>query len=70
MLTFGPVAEAAHGGHSNPAFDLLIGLSVLALTWVGYGKGKSSGRVTIWAALGVSAICGVFIVSGVVELFR
>ena len=62
MIIFGPVAEAANGGHGSPAFDLFVGFGVLALTWVGYSKRAGSGRATLLTALGVSAICAVFIV--------
>jgi hypothetical protein len=70
MTIFGPVAEAANGGHSSPVFDLFVGFAVLALTWVGYSKRAASGKATLLIALGVSAICAVFIVSGCVALMR
>jgi len=70
MIAFGPVAEAAKGGHSSPLFDLCVGFAVLALTWVGYGKQGSDRKISIWAALGVSAICAVFICSGLYALLR
>ena len=34
MIIFGPVSEAARGGHGNPFFDLLVGFFVLAVTWI------------------------------------
>ncbi len=70
MIAFGPVGDAAKGGHSSPAFDLCVGFAVLALTWVGYGRQTPDRRVSFWAALGVSAICAVFIVSGLYALLR
>jgi hypothetical protein len=36
MIQNGLVGNAAHGGHSSPAFDLIVGFAVLALTWLGY----------------------------------
>jgi hypothetical protein len=61
---FGPVAVAARDVH------LLVGFVVLILTWVGYSR-KDSDRVqSVWIKMGISAICVVFIVSGVVELLR
>lgn len=70
MIAFGPVAEASKGGPSNPAFDLCVGFAVLALTWFGYSKQRSDRKINIWVALGVSAICAVFIGSGLYTLLR
>ena len=69
-MYFGPVNEAAHGGHSSPAFDLTVGLAVLLLTWVGYVKKEERKKIGIWIAIGISAICGVFIYSGIRELLQ
>ncbi|QHN03180.1 hypothetical protein FTO74_07215 [Granulicella sp. WH15] len=70
MIIFGPVAEAAHGGHSDPSFDLLVGFAVLALTWIGYFRRESGKPVSIWIAVAISAICAVFIYSGLAALFH
>ena len=70
MIHFGPVANASHGGHSSPSFDLLVGLSVLAVTWVGYFRRNPAKPVSIWIGIGISAICGVFIYSGIAALLR
>jgi hypothetical protein len=72
MMTmwFGPVGNAARGGHSSPAFDLIVGFGVLALTWVGYLKKEERQKKSIWIAIGISAICAVFIYSGIKELMR
>ena len=70
MIVFGPVAEAAKGGESSPTFDLCVGFTVLALTWVGYGKQGQDHKISIWVALGISAICAVFIGSGLYTLLR
>jgi hypothetical protein len=70
MIILGPVAEAARGGHGNPFFDLLAGSSVLALTWIGYTKKTQVKKVNISVALAISAICGIFIYFGIVELLR
>ncbi|AEU39105.1 hypothetical protein AciX8_4836 [Granulicella mallensis MP5ACTX8] len=70
MIAFGPVAEAAKGGHSSPTFDLCAGFAVLALTWVGYWRQGADRRISIWVALGVSAICAVFICSGLYALLQ
>ena len=70
MMYFGPVAEAAHGGHSSPLFDLGVGLGVLTLTWVGYFKQSERSKKSVWSAVGISAICGVFILFGIKELLR
>ena len=42
MIAFGPVAEAARGGHGNPFFDLSVGFFVLAITWIDYRKKNTS----------------------------
>lgn len=70
MITYGPVANASRGGHGNPSFDLLIGFTFLALTWIQYFRSDSSKKVNIWINIGISAICGVFIWSGVAGLIR
>jgi hypothetical protein len=68
MVCFGPVADAAHGGHSSPAFDLLVGFGVLALTWIGHFRKEQRTTTSVWIAIGVSAICAVFIGAGIKEL--
>jgi len=70
MIIFGPVGEAAHGGHSSPSFDLIVGLGVLALTWIGYLRKEERQKISIWIAVGISAICTVFIYSGIHEMLR
>ncbi len=67
---FGPVAQAANGSHSNPFFDIPVGLFFLVLTWAEYTKNNQSKQVSIWIAVAISAICGIFIYSGVAELIR
>ena len=69
MNLFGPVDEAARGGHSNPVFDLAVGVGVLALTWFGY-KRNAQPRASFWIAVGITVIAGVFIYEGVAELVR
>ena len=68
MVWLGPVSEAAHGGHSSAFFDLIVGFGVLTLTWVGYLKKEERQKISIWIAIGISAICAVFIYSGIKEL--
>jgi hypothetical protein len=70
MMYFGPVAEAARGGHGSPSFDLIVGFSVLLLTWVGYSNKDAHKRASFLIAIGISAICGVFIYSGINALLR
>jgi hypothetical protein len=53
MIIFGPVAEAARGGHGNPFFDLLVGFFVLAITWIGYMKKAPNKKVTIRIAIAI-----------------
>jgi hypothetical protein len=66
----GPVGSAAHGGQSNPVFDLVIGLGVLTLTWVGYLRKEERNMIGAWIAIGISAICAVFIYSGIEGLIH
>ena len=70
MILLGPVAEAAKGGHSSPTFDLCVGFALLIATWVSYGKQRLNSKVSIWVAIGVTAICAVFIYSGLHNLLR
>jgi hypothetical protein len=70
-MILGPVAEAAHGNnHSSPVFDLLIGGGVLAISWFGLWNKEKRNRVNIWILIGISAICLVFIISGILALIR
>jgi hypothetical protein len=70
MIWFGPVAEAAKGGQNSPTFDMCVGFAVLIATWVSYGKQRLNNKISIWVAIGVSAICGVFIYAGLHALLR
>jgi accessory gene regulator protein AgrB len=70
MNIFGPVGEAAHGGHSSPTFDLIVGFAVLALTWVSYLRKEERQKTSVWIAIGITAICAVFIYAGINELLR
>ena len=70
MTQYGLVGNAAHGGHTSPAFDLIVGFAVLALTWVGHFRKEERRKASVWAAIGVSAICAVFIGAGIWEMLR
>lgn len=70
MTYFGPVARATHGGHANPQFELIVGLVVLALTWIGHFRKEEREKVSFWIAIAITAICGMFIYSGVQGLLR
>ena len=69
-MIFGPVAEAAQGGHSSPAFDLLVGCGVLVISWFGIWNKEKRNKTSIGALIGITAICFVFIISGVLALIR
>ena len=69
-MIFGPVAEAAHGNHNSPVFDFLVGGGVLVLSWFGFWNKETRNKVNIWMLIGISAICLVFIISGVLTLIR
>ena len=68
MMIFGPVAEAARGGHSSSLFDLLVGSIFLVITWAQYFRVEQSKGVNIWISIGISAICSFFIWSGLAAL--
>jgi hypothetical protein len=69
-VIFGPVSDAANGGHSSSIFDLTVGLGILLLTWMPRRHEDGHRRINIWIALGVSAICAVFIFSGIAEFIH
>ena len=69
MIYFGPVSEAAKGGHSSPSFDLLVGFAVLLLTWIPRSR-QNARKTSIWIAIGISAICAAFIASGLRAILR
>jgi hypothetical protein len=70
LYIFGPVATAAHGGHGSPVFDLVIGFAVLIANWSGYFGKKNKPASAKWIALGVTALCLIFICSGLWELVQ
>jgi hypothetical protein len=70
MTIFGPVANAAHGGKINPWFSILIGVFVLIGVWPKYLRRELRKDNHIGVLLGISAICGVFVVTGLWELFH
>jgi hypothetical protein len=70
MTFFGPVGEAAHGGHSSPTFNVIVGVTLLVLTWVGHFRREERSKKSIWMGVFISAICAVFIGGGIWELLR
>lgn len=70
MIQSGLVGSAANGGHSSPTFDLIVGFSVLALTWVGFFRKEERQKASVWSAIEISAICAIFIGAGIRELLR
>lgn len=70
MTFFGPVGEAAHGGHTTPTFNLIVGVSVLVLTWVGHFRKEERSKASILMGIFISAVCAVFIAGGIWELLR
>jgi len=70
MIYFGPVAEAARGGQSSPTFDLVVGFAVLAITWISHFRKSEHGKSSIWISIGISAICAVFLFSGLSALIH
>jgi hypothetical protein len=70
MTYFGPVARAAHGGQTSPQFELMIGLAFLALTWIGHFRKEEREKASLWIAVAITAICAMFIYSGIHGLLR
>jgi hypothetical protein len=70
IILQGPVSHAAHGGSINPWFSIGVGSVVLTTLWVRYFKNRKETKVSLGILLGITAICLVFIVTGVWELFR
>ena len=70
MTFFGPVANAAQGGHSSPVFDLAVGFVVLILAWSVYFDPKRRKDANIWVLVGISAICAVFIIAGIATILH
>jgi hypothetical protein len=70
IILQGPVSNAAHGGSINPWFSIGVGSVVLTTLWVRYFKNRKETKVSLGILLGITAICLVFIVTGVWELLR
>jgi hypothetical protein len=70
LMSLGPVFNATHGGQANPWFLILVGGSVLFVTWRKYLKGELRQGTHLGILLGISAICAAFIVTGVWRLLR
>jgi hypothetical protein len=66
----GPVSNAAHGGSISPWFSIGVGTLVLASLWIRYCKTTKESKIPLGTLLGITAICLLFIVTGVWELFR
>ena len=65
MINLGPVSDAVHGGKASPWFSLAIGICVLVATWTKYFKHELRETIHIGIVIGISAICGVFIATGI-----
>jgi hypothetical protein len=61
----GPVGSAAHGGSINPWFSIGVGVLLLTSLWLRYLKGRRETKVPVGILLGITAICLVFIATGV-----
>jgi hypothetical protein len=70
MILLGPVTQAAHGGQSSALFDLAVGFVVLGLTWVGFWRKQERTPQAVWIAIAISAICAIFIYSGLWTAFH
>jgi len=70
MIIFGPGSEAAHGGQINPWFAISVGGAVLIATWTKYLKGELRQGTHLGILLGISAICTLFIATGLWELLH
>ena len=69
----GPVSTAAHGGKTLPLFSVLsIAIGTLALfsVWAKYLNAQEKTKTTLGTLLAITAICILFIVTGVWELLN
>jgi hypothetical protein len=70
MMISGPVSNAAQGGKINPWFGIVIGGTVLVTNWTKYLKGELRQGAHLGILLGISAICILFIGTGLWELLH
>lgn len=70
MTILGPVYDAAHGGSGNPWFPIGIASVVLVVAWIEFFRRRTKTKGPIIALLGISAICAVLIVSGILQLLK
>lgn len=70
MINRGPVYDVAHGHGMSPWFGIVIGGYVLISVWTKYLKGQLKERAHLGILLGITAICALFIVGGIWELFH
>ena len=69
-MIYGPVAEAARGGHVNPIFDIAIGSFAIVLIWIKPTGRSVDGKVNIPVALACTAVAASFIASGLLTLLH
>ena len=60
----GPVSNAANGGKISPWFAIVVGGAVLITAWTKYLKGEVREDAHLGILVGISAICTLFIVTG------
>jgi hypothetical protein len=70
MMMLGPVYNVAHGHGISPWFGIVIGGWVLISAWTKYLKGQLRERAHLGILLGITAICALFVVGGILELIR
>jgi hypothetical protein len=70
MIILGPAYNANHGGHVNGWYLILVGGAVLLMTWRKYFKGELRRGTHIGILVGISAVCALFIITGVWELLH
>jgi hypothetical protein len=70
IMLQGPVSNAARGGSINPWFSIGVGVFVLVTLWIKYLRTQKETKAPLGILFGITAICLVFIVTGVWELFR
>jgi hypothetical protein len=70
MILQGPVSSAARAGTLSPWFGIGVGVFVLATLWIRYFTNRNETEAALSVLLGITAICLLFILTGVWRLMH